>query len=69
MVLLPLPTKVRAMNPDLETDFRYQQENLTVLQATRDSLKDGTQAAADSDNKIAETRDLILSYQTLKYYE
>ena len=57
------------MNSALETDFLNQQQRLAVLEATRDSLEDGSSAAADSDNAIAEVKDLILSYQTLKYYE
>ena len=63
------PVTLRAMNADLETDFRDQQDKLTVLQDSRDTLENGTQAAADLDNKIAETKGLILSYQALKYYE
>ena len=57
------------MNFDREIDFLHQQENLKTLQIARSDLEDGTQAAGDSDEEIAITKTLILSYETIKYYE
>jgi hypothetical protein len=57
------------MNSYLEQDFADQQKRLAVLRSQRESFQDGSEAARHSDKNIIATENLILSYETLRYYE
>jgi len=56
-------------NSYLEQDFADQQKRLAVLRSQRESFQDGSEAARHSDKNIIATENLILSYETLRYYE
>jgi hypothetical protein len=57
------------MNPLLEMDFAMQQQTLRRLRDQRKNLANSSEAAVDSEVKIIAAENLILSYETLKYYE
>jgi hypothetical protein len=57
------------MDSYLEEDFTNQQTMLSTLLDQRKSQRDGSHAADESDRKITAAENLILSYETLKWYE
>ena len=57
------------MNVELEKDFEYQQQRLEVLRSQSSNFESGSDAELESDRAIAETENLIRSYEILKYYE
>jgi hypothetical protein len=57
------------MHHDLEVDFGYQKKKLSLLRSQRAGMKNGSDTASLWDSNIAETESLILSYETLRYYE
>jgi hypothetical protein len=58
-----------SMHPDLEADFRNQPTLLLRLIAERRQLPDGGRAAEEIDRLIAKVKELVRSYQTVKWYE
>jgi hypothetical protein len=59
----------RKMHPNLEVDFRNQQTSLLRLIAERLDLQDGTTAAEEVDQQIAQAKDRVHSYQAIKWSE
>jgi hypothetical protein len=57
------------MRPSQEADLQNQKTKLIVLLAKRQGLRQGTRAANRSDIRILAVQNLILTYETLKYYE
>lgn len=57
------------MDPLLEMDFAKQQQTLQWLRDQRTNLPNRSEEADDSEEKIIAAENLILSYETLKYYE
>jgi hypothetical protein len=57
------------MHPNLEADFRNQQTLLLRLIAERLELCDGTPAAEEVDQRIAQAKALVHSYQAIKWSE
>src|SRR5271154_1275608 len=59
----------KLMNPLLEMDFAMQQQTLRRLRDQRKNLPNGSEDTDNSEVKIIAAENLILSYETLKYYE
>jgi hypothetical protein len=59
----------KLMKPLLEMDFAMQQQTLRRLRDQRKNLPNGSEDAVDSEVEIIAAENLILSYETLKYYE
>jgi hypothetical protein len=57
------------MHPYMEADFRNQQSLLLRLIAERIELGDGTPAAEEVDQRIAQAKALVHSYQAIKWSE
>jgi hypothetical protein len=57
------------MHPSLEADFRNQQASLLRLIAERLDMQDGTTAAGEVDQQIAQAKARVHSYQAIKWSE